>query len=159
MHLPDLTSLLWVQLTSSSLLKSNALARALSSHQQSFYSRSTLAFLLQMSWDFHPNSLTTAFCLEQLLVLGKRISTSSAAHLLSYGLFPFSSTGVYPSQTFVTPQQLLSFLQESHCEVPSDTSSCRLGKSRTSHSPRGSCSLSSGCKQRHFCVHSRINQR
>jgi len=95
MYPPDLASLLWVQLLSSSLLKSNTLAGALSCHQQSFSSRSTLVFLLQMSRDFHHSSLTMAFCLVQPLVLGKRISIISSTHLFSCGLFPFSCTGVY----------------------------------------------------------------
>lgn len=97
MHLPDPTSLHWVQLLSSSLLVRTESSCKCIALEQSFSSRSTLAFLPQMSWDFHHSSPTTAFCLVQLPVLGKRIGDSFSAHLLSCGLFPFSSTGVHSS--------------------------------------------------------------
>lgn len=90
----------------------------------------TSAFLLQMSWDIPPCSLTMAFCLVQLLVLAKKISTSISAHLLRCGHFHFSSTD--PSHTNICNTLVSTLILEFHCEVFSDNSSCRLEKLRTS---------------------------
>lgn len=131
-RLSGLTSLHEVQLLSFSLLRSSCKCIALKSIWQSFSSRSTSAFLLQMSWDFPPCSLKMAFCLVQLLVLAKKISTSTSAHVLCCGLFHFSSTDIYPSHTNICNTQVITLILEFHCEVFSDNSSCRLEKLRTS---------------------------
>lgn len=83
-----------------------------------------------MSWDIPPCSLTMAFCLVQLLVLAKKISTSTSAHLLHCGHFHFSSTD--PSHTNICNTLVSTLILEFHCEVFSDNSSCRLEKLRTS---------------------------